>query len=114
LARLGHRPVIAGNGADAVTAYVTAQAFGTPFDIVLMDLHMPGMNGLEASGRIRATERLTGAPRTPIIALTADAFAENRDACFAAGMDGFLTKPLDREQLLAALAERRAGASRAA
>jgi signal transduction histidine kinase/CheY-like chemotaxis protein len=114
LARLGHRPVIAANGADAVTAYVTAQAFGTPFDIVLMDLHMPGMNGLEASGRIRATERLTGAPRTPIIALTADAFAENRDACFAAGMDGFLTKPLDREQLLATLAERRAGASRAA
>ena len=114
LARLGHRPVIAANGADAVTAYVTAQAFGTPFDIVLMDLHMPGMNGLEASGRIRATERLAGTPRTPIIALTADAFAENRDACFAAGMDGFLTKPLDREQLLATLAERRAGASRAA
>jgi len=46
LMRLGHRPVVAGNGGDAVTAFVTAQAFGTPFDLVLMDLHMPGMNGI--------------------------------------------------------------------
>jgi signal transduction histidine kinase/CheY-like chemotaxis protein len=105
LTRLGHRPVVAENGGDAVTAYVTAQAFGTPFDLVLMDLHMPGMNGNDAAARIRAAERMTGAERTPIIALTADAVAENREACLAAGMDGFLTKPLDREQLLAALAE---------
>jgi CheY-like chemotaxis protein len=48
---------------------------------------------------------MTGTQRTPIFALTADAIAENREACLAAGMDGFLTKPLDREQLLAALAE---------
>ncbi len=105
LARLGHRPVVAENGGDAVTAYVTAQAFGTPFDLVLMDLHMPGMNGNDAAARIRAAERMTGAQRTPIFALTADSVAENREACHAAGMDGFLTKPLDREQLLAALAE---------
>ncbi len=105
LTRLGHRPVVAENGGDAVTAYVTAHAFGTPFDLVLMDLHMPGMNGNDAAARIRAAERMTGAERTPIIALTADAVAENREACLAAGMDGFLTKPLDREQLLAALAE---------
>ncbi len=114
LMRLGHRPVIARNGSDAVTAYVTARAFATPFDLVLMDLHMPGVNGIEAVGRIRAAERMTGTPRTPIIALTADAFSENREACRTAGMDGFLTKPLDREQLLTALADRRVDASCAA
>ena len=64
---------------------------------------MPGMDGLEAARRIRAAEG--DARRTPIIALTANAFAEDRDACLAAGMDGFLVKPLDRERLAAALAE---------
>jgi signal transduction histidine kinase/CheY-like chemotaxis protein len=114
LAKLGHRPVVAANGGDAVTAYVTAHAFGTPFDCVLMDLHMPGMNGIEATERIRAAERLNAAPRTPIIALTADTFPENRDDCLAAGMDGFLTKPLDREELAAALSDHLPAASRAA
>jgi CheY-like chemotaxis protein len=93
---------------------VTAHAFGSPFDFVLMDLHMPEMNGIEATERIRAAERLSDAPRTPIIALTADAFPENRDECLAAGMDGFLTKPLDREQLAAVLADHVPAASRAA
>ena len=66
---------------------------------------MPGMDGLEAARRIRAAEAERGAARTPIIALTANAFAEDREACLAAGMDGFLVKPLDRERLAAALAE---------
>jgi len=66
---------------------------------------MPGMDGLEAARRIRAAETERGAGRTPIIALTANAFAEDREACLAAGMDGFLVKPLDRERLAAALAE---------
>jgi signal transduction histidine kinase/CheY-like chemotaxis protein len=114
LSKLGHRPVIATNGSDAVTAYVTAHAFGTPFDFVLMDLHMPGMDGIEATERIRIAERLSEAPRTPIIALTADAFPENRDDCLAAGMDGFLAKPLDREQLAAVLADHIPATSRAA
>ena len=74
------------------------------YDRVLMDLHMPGMDGLEATRRIRTIEAETGAPRTPILALTANAFAEDRDACLEAGMDGFLVKPLDRERLAAALA----------
>ena len=67
-----------------------------------MDVHMPGTDGIEATRRIRAAE--AGGPRTPIIALTANAFDEDRDACIAAGMDGFLTKPLDRERLATALA----------
>ena len=102
LSRLGHRPVMAATGGDAVAAFVAAQAAGTPFDLVLMDLHMPGMDGIEAARRMRAAE--SDGRRTPIIALTADAFPESRDACLAAGMDGFVTKPLDRERLTAALA----------
>ncbi|MEA2903754.1 MAG: hypothetical protein QOI12_1141 [Alphaproteobacteria bacterium] len=104
LTRLGHRPTIASNGATAVEAWLAARAAGTPYALVLMDLHMPGTDGLAATRRIRATEGDGGA-RTRIIALTANAFGEDRDACMAAGMDGFLTKPLDRERLAGALAE---------
>ena len=105
LTRLGHRPMMAADGGDAVAAYVAARAAGAPFDRVLMDMHMPGMNGIEAACRIRAAERASGAEPTTILALTAEALPERRDACLAAGIDGFLTKPLDRERLVAALAE---------
>jgi len=105
LTRLGHRPVMAADGRDAVAAYAAARAAGAPFDLVFMDMHMPGMNGIEAACRIRAAERASGVEPTPILALTADALPERRDACLAAGIDGFLTKPLDRERLVAALAE---------
>jgi CheY-like chemotaxis protein len=70
-----------------------------------MDVHMPASDGIETTRRIRAAE--AEGPRTPIIALTADALSEDRDACLAAGMDGFLTKPLDRERLAEVLAARR-------
>jgi signal transduction histidine kinase/CheY-like chemotaxis protein len=100
--RLGHRPVMAATGGAAVAAFIAARAEGAPFDLVLVDLHMPGMDGIEAARRMRAAE--TDGKRTPIIALTADALAESREACLAAGMDGFVTKPLDRERLVAALA----------
>jgi CheY-like chemotaxis protein len=102
LTRLGHRPTIATNGAAAVDAWLSAREAGEPYAIVLMDVHMPGSDGIEATRRIRAAE--AGGPRTPIVALTANAFEEDRDACIAAGMDGFLTKPLDRERLATALA----------
>jgi CheY-like chemotaxis protein len=97
LAKLGHRPTVAANGAAAFEAWRAAREAGTPFNLVLMDLHMPESDGIEAARRIRAAE--TGGACTPIIALTADALSEDRDASLAAGMDGFLTKPLDRERL---------------
>jgi len=67
-------------------------------------VQMPEIDGIEATRRIRAAEAAGGAARTPIIALTANAFGEDREACFAAGMDAFLVKPLDRERLAEVLA----------
>ena len=103
LARLGHRPTVVPNGAAAVERYLAA-ASATPFDCILMDVNMPEMDGLEATRRIRALEAAGDAARTPIVALTANAFGEDRDACLAAGMDDFLVKPLDRERLAEFLA----------
>jgi PAS domain S-box-containing protein len=104
LEKLGHRPTMATSGTAAIACWLAARADGTPFDRVLMDLHMPGMDGLEATRRIRALEAEEEAARTPIVALTANASAEDREDCLAAGMDGFLIKPLDRERIAAALA----------
>ena len=67
---------------------------------------MPEMDGLEATRRIRAAEAASGM-RVPIVALTANAFGEDREACLAAGMDDFLVKPLDRERLAELLARGR-------
>jgi CheY-like chemotaxis protein len=89
----------AGNGAEAVTLYRAA-----PPDLVLMDMSMPVMDGLRATSEIRAYEHEAGLPRCPIIALTANAFGEDREACIAAGMDSFLTKPLSRLDLLTEIA----------
>ncbi|HEY5378243.1 MAG TPA: ATP-binding protein [Pseudolabrys sp.] len=98
LTRLGHRPTIAPDGAAAVQAWQEARDTGKPYDLILMDVQMPELDGLEATRRIRALE--AGAPASArIIALTANAYAEDRDACMAAGMDGLLVKPLDRERL---------------
>jgi PAS domain S-box-containing protein len=106
LAKLGHRPAVATTGAAAVEAWRAARAAGEPYDLVLMDVHMPDMDGIEAAQKIRAAEQ--GDARTRIVALTANAFSEDRDACLAAGMDAFLTKPLDRERLMELLATARA------
>ena len=111
LVKLGHRPTMAESGAAAIECWLAARAAGAPYDRVLMDLHMPGMDGLEATRRIRAIEAEHDSTRTPIVALTANASAEDRDACLAAGMDGFLVKPLDRERLAAALADARRAAA---
>ena len=104
LVKLGHRPTMAQSGAAAIECWHAAHTAGAPYDRVLMDVHMPGMDGLEATRRIRAIEAEENSAHTPIIALTANASAEDRDACIAAGMDGFLVKPFDRERLAAVLA----------
>jgi CheY-like chemotaxis protein len=62
---------------------------------MLTDIHMPGMDGIEATRAIRADEAAQGRPRTPIVALTADALETGKRACREAGMDGFLVKPVD-------------------
>jgi CheY-like chemotaxis protein len=108
LVKLGHRPTIAASGAAAIESWRAARDAEAPYDHLLMDLHMPGMDGLEATRRIRSLEAEEATSRTPIIALTANASPEDRDACLAAGMDGFLVKPLDREQLAIVLAARAA------
>jgi signal transduction histidine kinase/CheY-like chemotaxis protein len=106
LLRLGHRPTLAANGAIAVESFAAARAAGVGYDLVLMDVNMPELDGLEAARRIRAAELAAGSPPTPIIALTANLFAEDREACFKAGMNAVLVKPLDRERLADALARR--------
>ncbi len=103
LTRLGHRATVVPNGAAAVESYLAAAGTPAPFDCILMDVNMPEMDGLEATRRIRAAESASGT-HTPIIALTANAFGEDREACLAAGMDDFLVKPLARERLAELLA----------
>jgi CheY-like chemotaxis protein len=102
--KAGHRPTIVNDGAKAVEAWTAARDAGKPFDLVLMDLHMPVMDGLQAAAHIRAREHEADGAATPIVALTANASAEDRDACMAAGMEEFLTKPVDRERLAGILA----------
>jgi PAS domain S-box-containing protein len=103
LTRLGHQVVIATDGAEALESWLAAKSAGTPYDLVLMDIQMPELDGIEATKRIRLSEAAQGGRRTPILALTANTLVEDRYACFEAGMDGFLVKPLDREKLAEAL-----------
>ncbi|ETR77766.1 histidine kinase [Afipia sp. P52-10] len=103
LTRLGHRPVIAATGTLALESWLAAETAGTPYDAILMDVQMPDLDGIEATRRIRAQEAGRGGRRTPILALTANTLVEDRYACFEAGMNGYLIKPLDRERLEEAL-----------
>jgi CheY-like chemotaxis protein len=104
LVRLGHRPVVATNGALAVDSWIAAESAGTPYDAVLMDVQMPELDGIEATRLIRQREGERRGRRTPVLALTANTLVEDRHACAEAGMDGYLIKPLDRERLAEALA----------
>jgi CheY-like chemotaxis protein len=106
LEKAGHQVHAVVTGRAAVAAIQS----GLPFDLVLMDMQMPDMDGLEATRQIRADEAAAGNRRRPIIALTANAFTADRERCLAAGMDDFLPKPLNRNDLMAALA-RHGGAS---
>ena len=94
LGALGCEVEIAANGGQALTAVARRR-----YDLVLMDLHMPEMDGLEATRRIRAREREVGNPRVPIVALTADVLERDRERCLEAGMDACMTKPVSLAQL---------------
>jgi two-component system, sensor histidine kinase and response regulator len=94
LQRLGYKADIAVDGQAAVTA-VRQQ----PYDLVLMDCQMPGVDGYEATRQIRALAAGNGGPRLPIVAMTASALAGDREACVSAGMDDYITKPVRQEEL---------------
>jgi CheY-like chemotaxis protein len=96
LERLGCEVEVTSNGREALAAFRKV-----PFDMVLMDCHMPEMDGFEATAEIRRLE--AASERTPIVALTANAMEGDRERCLAAGMDDYLTKPLRRGELEAAV-----------
>ncbi|MES2531563.1 MAG: ATP-binding protein, partial [Pseudomonadota bacterium] len=99
LGRAGHRVSVAASAAEALTLFGRAQ-----FDVVLMDLHMPGTDGLEAARSIRWLESAGERAPTPIVALTASVLAEDRLAAQKAGMEGFSPKPIELPVLLAEMA----------
>ena len=94
LRRRGHQIQEVTTGEAALVAMETGQ-----FDLLLTDIHMPGMDGIEAAQAIRAMETRNFRSRTPIVALTADVLETGKRACQEAGMDGFLTKPVDPAEL---------------
>jgi PAS domain S-box-containing protein len=94
LRRRGHSVEEVASGGEALKSTDRQR-----FDFILTDIHMPDMDGIETARRIRAREAETGRARTPIVALTADTVETGKDACIEAGMDGFLTKPVDPAEL---------------
>jgi len=96
--RAGHTAEQAEGGAQALRAFEAGA-----FDVVLMDVQMPGMDGFEATRKIRAIERTRGSARVSILAVTAGAFEGGEQRCRDAGMDGFLAKPVSYDRLLAAV-----------
>jgi CheY-like chemotaxis protein len=97
LGRAGHHVTIANDGLEAVEAYAN-----NSFDLVLMDIQMPRMDGFEATRRIRSRERETG-DHVPIVAMTAHALVGDRERCLAAGMDDYIAKPIYAKQLIATI-----------
>jgi PAS domain S-box-containing protein len=105
LERAGHHAVVVGNGRQALAALEKGL-----YDVVLMDVQMPEMDGFETTASIREAERATGA-HLPIVAVTAHAMKGDAERCLAAGMDAYLSKPLQRGELLAAISSLTRGAA---
>ena len=93
LQKQGYTSAVANNGREAVEAWARQ-----PFDAILMDMMMPEMDGLEATMAIREREKTTGT-HIPIIAITANAMVGDREKCLAAGMDEYISKPVDVTKL---------------
>ena len=102
LGKQGHNVVVARNGREAVAAVQHSPR--RVFDLILMDVQMPGMDGFETTAAIRACELLTGG-HVPIVAVTAHAMKGDRERCLAAGMDGYLSKPIQVQELFDLLRE---------
>ena len=100
LQKRGYRVSVANDGLEALTLLERE-----PFDVVLMDVHMPNMGGFEATAEIRERERASGRARLPVIALTALAMTGDREKCLQAGMDAYLTKPINARELFGALSQ---------
>jgi signal transduction histidine kinase/CheY-like chemotaxis protein len=98
LEKMGHRVTVAGNGREAADSIRRQR-----FDVVLMDVQMPVMSGLEATKEIRRAEQISGA-HVPIIAMTAHAMKGDRERCLECGMDSYVSKPIRRQELMEALA----------
>jgi CheY-like chemotaxis protein len=109
----GYSVTVVANGREALDAHAEGG-----YDLILMDCHMPEMDGFEATRAIRLRERTSGSRRIPIIALTANAMARDREECLEAGMDDHLSKPFNmlalQELLERWMSQARAGASQAA
>jgi CheY-like chemotaxis protein len=103
LRRAGAEVTIAENGRIAVEQALAAQAAGRPFGLIFMDMQMPELDGMAATVEIRRREAITGAARLPVIALTASAMKSDREQCLDAGMDGYLTKPVNIREVAALL-----------
>jgi CheY-like chemotaxis protein len=100
LEKRGHSVAVVGDGREAVTA-LAGGAVGS-FDVVLMDVQMPEMDGLDATAAIRAREK-GGSAHVPIVAMTAHAMEGDRERCLAAGMDGYVSKPVEADRLIEAV-----------
>jgi osomolarity two-component system sensor histidine kinase NIK1 len=97
LKKYNHEVIIANNGLEAVEKFSEAK-----YDVILMDIMMPVMDGLEATVKIREVEKMNNLEkRTPIIALTANTMDNDRNTCLSYGMDEFMAKPFDIEKLKA-------------
>jgi CheY-like chemotaxis protein len=96
----GHEVEVVADGAQAIEAVQRHR-----YDLVLMDVHMPEVDGLSATRQIRDVERLAGMERHFIVALTAGVMDEEKRRCLDAGMDGFLAKPVVREEVMKVLAQ---------
>jgi len=103
LEKMGHRVTVAGDGQEA-----TRLAAEKEFDLIAMDMQMPVMDGLEATQRIREREKSSGR-HIPIVAMTANAFEEDRRRCYEAGMDGYVVKPVSAQAILSEIERVMAG-----